>query len=102
MDPGDETAPPPAPPNGGDMAMFPPPDGPELASTLMEFVHMFIMMGDDEAELDPVEHGPPPPRFKPGLRLKLPVTDPPSPGDGISPTISLDTSCCCCCCCCCC
>ena len=91
MDPGDDTPPPPALPPGGERAE-PGPEGPELASTLMEFAHMFIIVGDEEAELDPLEHGP---RFNPGLRLKLPVTDPPSPGDGIpvSPEISFDASC---------
>jgi len=69
IDPGDETLPFPAPFAGGERA-DPVPTGPELASTLIGFVHMFIIVGDDDAELEPVEQAP---RFKPGLRLRLPV-----------------------------
>jgi hypothetical protein len=69
IDPGDETPLLPWPWPGGERAELVP-EGAELASTLIGFVHMFIMVGDDDAELDPVEHGP---RFRPGLRLRLPV-----------------------------
>ena len=69
MDPGEDTALVTAPLTGGDKAE-PGPVGPELASTFIGFVHMFIMVGDEDAELDPVEQGP---RFRPGLKLRLPV-----------------------------
>ena len=90
IDPGDETLPFPAPCTGGERAE-PVPTGPELASTLIGFVHMFIRVGDDEAELDPVEQGP---RFNPGLRLRLPAR----PGLGMVWS-NFEPSCCCCCCC---